>query len=78
MVEWGKYWVRHLEKVQRWALRLICVAFKTSIMNALEIEASIPFIKHQVMLIFNAGTFLGKYLKCCTGNLRHQKRVCKH
>ncbi|KAJ6572054.1 hypothetical protein B0H19DRAFT_872895, partial [Mycena capillaripes] len=34
-----------LERVQRRALRLICAAFRTSPINALEIEASIPPIR---------------------------------
>ncbi|KAJ7692273.1 hypothetical protein B0H17DRAFT_887411, partial [Mycena rosella] len=34
-----------LERVQRRALRLICAAFKTSPINAMEIEASIPPIR---------------------------------
>ena len=40
-----------LEKVQRKALCLICAAFKTTPTQALEIEASIPPIKHQAHLI---------------------------
>ncbi|PPQ85685.1 hypothetical protein CVT25_002136 [Psilocybe cyanescens] len=39
-----------LEKVQNRALRLICAAFKTTPIAALEIEASIPPIKHQLDL----------------------------
>ncbi|PPQ83048.1 hypothetical protein CVT25_005209, partial [Psilocybe cyanescens] len=39
-----------LEKVQHRALRLICAAFKTTPIAALEIEASIPPIKHQLDL----------------------------
>jgi Reverse transcriptase (RNA-dependent DNA polymerase)/Endonuclease-reverse transcriptase len=38
------------EKVQRKALRLICAAFKTTPTHALEIEASVPPIKHQAHL----------------------------
>jgi ribonuclease HI len=45
------YQVKPLEKVQRRALRLICAAFKTTPTYALEIEASVPPIKHQVDLI---------------------------
>ena len=45
------YQTKPLEKVQRRALILICAAFKTSPTTALEIEASIPPIKHQVNLI---------------------------
>ena len=45
------YQTRPLEKVQRRALRLICAAFKISPTYALEIEASIPPIKHQVNII---------------------------
>jgi len=40
-----------LEKVQRKALILICAAFRTTPTHALEIEASVPPIKHQVDLI---------------------------
>jgi ribonuclease HI len=40
-----------LDKVQRKALCLICAAFKTTPTAALEIEASIPPIKHQAYLI---------------------------
>ena len=40
-----------LEKVQRKALILICAAFKTTPTAALEIEASVPPIKHQAYLI---------------------------
>jgi ribonuclease HI len=39
-----------LEKVQRKALCLICAAFKTSPTHALEIESSIPPLKHQAYL----------------------------
>ena len=45
------YQIKPLEKVQRRALRLICAAFRTSPIHALEIEASIPPVKHQVDLI---------------------------
>ena len=45
------YQTKPLEKVQRRALRLICAAFKTTPTYALEIEASIPPIKHQANLI---------------------------
>ncbi|KAJ7670203.1 hypothetical protein B0H17DRAFT_836392, partial [Mycena rosella] len=34
-----------LERVQRHALRLICTVFRTSPINALEIEASIPLVR---------------------------------
>jgi hypothetical protein len=40
-----------LEKVQRKALVLICAAFKTTPTQALEIEASIPPLKHQAYLL---------------------------
>jgi ribonuclease HI len=40
-----------LEKVQRKALCLICAAFKTTPTAALEVEASIPPIKHQAYLL---------------------------
>ncbi|KAF7343444.1 putative RNA-directed DNA polymerase from transposon BS [Mycena venus] len=36
---------KEMERVQRHALRLICAAFKTSPINALEIEASVPPIR---------------------------------
>lgn len=45
-----QYQIKPLEKVQRRALRLICAAFRTTPIEALEIEASIPPIKHQVSL----------------------------
>ena len=41
----------HLEKVQRKALRLICAAFKTTPTHALEVEASVPPLKHRAYLI---------------------------
>ena len=41
---------RPLDKVQRKALCLICAAFKTTPTAALEIEASIPPVKHQAQL----------------------------
>jgi ribonuclease HI len=41
---------RPLDKVQRKALCLICAAFKTTPTAALEIEASIPPLKHQAHL----------------------------
>ena len=40
-----------LDKVQRKALCLICTAFRTMPTEALEIEASIPPIKHQANLV---------------------------
>ena len=40
-----------LEKVQRNALRLICAAFRTTPTLALEVEASVPPLKHQADLI---------------------------
>jgi len=45
-----QYQIKPLEKVQRRALRLICAAFCTTPTEALEIEASIPPIKHQANL----------------------------
>ena len=45
-----QYQIKPLEKVQRRALRLICAAFRTTPIEALEIEASIPPVKHQVNL----------------------------
>jgi hypothetical protein len=45
-----QYQIKPLEKVQRRALRLICAAFWTTPTEALEIEASIPPIKHQAAL----------------------------
>ena len=43
--------LKPLEKIQRKALCLICAAFKTTPTHALEIEASIPPLKHQAYLI---------------------------
>jgi Reverse transcriptase (RNA-dependent DNA polymerase) len=40
-----------LEKIQRKALCLVCAAFKTTPTHALEIEASIPPLKHQAYLM---------------------------
>ena len=45
-----RYQSKPLEKVQNRALRLICAAFRTTPITALEIEASIPPIRHQVYL----------------------------
>jgi len=45
-----QYQVKPLEKVQRHTLRLICAAFRITPIEALEIEASIPPIKHQISL----------------------------
>jgi len=45
-----QYQIKPLEKVQRCTLRLICTVFRTTPTEALEIEASIPPIKHQVNL----------------------------
>ena len=42
-----QYQIRPLERVQRRALRLICAAFQTTPIHALEIEASIPPIHIQ-------------------------------
>jgi hypothetical protein len=42
-----QYQIRPLERVQRRALRLICAAFKTTPIHALELEASIPPIHIQ-------------------------------
>jgi ribonuclease HI len=42
-----QYQIRPLERVQRRALRLICAAFKTTPIHALELEASIPPIHVQ-------------------------------
>ncbi|KAF5319459.1 hypothetical protein D9619_008774 [Psilocybe cf. subviscida] len=46
-----KYQQQLLEKVQHRALRLICAAFKTTPIKALEIEASVPPIHLQIKLI---------------------------
>ncbi|KAF5311492.1 hypothetical protein D9611_011566 [Ephemerocybe angulata] len=45
-----KYQSKHLEKVQNRALRLVCAAFRTSPMKALEVEASIPPISLQAKM----------------------------
>jgi ribonuclease HI len=45
-----QYQIRPLERVQRRALRLICAAFKTTPIHALEIEASIPPIHIQAQI----------------------------
>ncbi|PPR03941.1 hypothetical protein CVT26_001146 [Gymnopilus dilepis] len=45
-----RYQSKPLEKVQNRALRLICAAFRTTPITALEIEASIPPIRHQIHL----------------------------
>lgn len=45
-----QYQIKPLKKVQRRTLRLICAAFRTTPIEALEIEASIPPIKHQIGL----------------------------
>ena len=46
-----KCMAKPLEKVQRKALRLICAAFRTTPVHALEVEASIPPIKFQADLL---------------------------
>lgn len=45
-----QYQIKPLERVQRRALRLICAAFRTTPIEALKIESSIPPIKHQANL----------------------------
>ncbi|PPQ83207.1 hypothetical protein CVT26_013006 [Gymnopilus dilepis] len=45
-----RYQSKPLEKVQNRALRLICASFRTTPITALEIEASIPPIIHQIHL----------------------------
>lgn len=46
-----RYQKAPLEKIQNRALRLICAAFRTTPIKALEIEASIPPIPHQINLL---------------------------
>jgi ribonuclease HI len=46
-----QYQIRPLERAQRRALRLICAAFKTTPIHALEVEASIPPIHIQVRIL---------------------------
>ena len=46
-----KVQAKPLEKVQQNGLKLICAAFRTTPTAALEVEASIPPLKHQVNLI---------------------------
>jgi ribonuclease HI len=46
-----RYQKNPLEKVQHRALRLICAAFRTTPIKALEIEASVPPIHHQARLL---------------------------
>lgn len=40
-----------IEKIQRRALITVCAAFRTSLTAALEIEASVPPVKHQMDLL---------------------------
>ncbi|KAJ3559098.1 hypothetical protein NP233_g11351 [Leucocoprinus birnbaumii] len=55
------YHVKHLRLVQNRALRLICTAFKTTPINALEVEGSIPPIQlHLDYLNRKAGICLNK------------------